>query len=106
MPANRSAALGSGDACNARIDFATKCPEIDGLGEKRFGATLHRLALSLGISVRGNHNYRDVRSSGFGFGQELKTSHAWHVDVGQDQNERYARRISDALKCRVTGLGK
>src|SRR5262245_42438832 len=54
--------LSSGDACNARIDFAAKCPEIDGLGEKRFGPTLQRLALGLGVAISGDHNDRYIGS--------------------------------------------
>jgi hypothetical protein len=52
MPANSSAALSSGGACNGRIDFAAKCPEIYGLGKKRFGATRQRLALGFGVAKR------------------------------------------------------
>jgi hypothetical protein len=74
IPANRSAALSSDDACNAGIDFATKRPEIDGLGEKRFGATLQRLALGLGIAISGDHNDRYIGPSGLGFRQEFKTN--------------------------------
>src|SRR5262245_21144564 len=84
MPANRSAAVSSGDACNASIDFAAKCSEIDGLGEKRFGPTLQRLTLGLGVAISGDHNDRYIGPSGLGFRQKFQTRHARHIDVGQD----------------------
>ena len=45
-------------------------------------------------------------TSGRSLGQKLKTAHPRHVDVGEDQDERYARRVADALKCGRAGLGE
>ena len=44
--------------------------------------------------------------SRLGLGQQFKTAHPRHVDVGQDQDERHARRIGNALKRHGAGLGK
>jgi hypothetical protein len=38
-------------------------------------------------------------TSGRSLGQKLKTAHPRHVDVGEGQDKRYARRVADALKC-------
>jgi hypothetical protein len=45
-------------------------------------------------------------TSGRSLGQKLKTAHPRHVDVGEGQDERYARRVADALKCDRAGLGE
>ena len=44
--------------------------------------------------------------SGLRLGQEFKTAHPRHVDVGQDQDERTVACIGDALKCHGGGLRK
>ena len=51
---------------------------------KRFSAALKRLALRLRIAVGGDHYDGNVRSQCFGLGQEFKTVHPRHVDVGED----------------------
>jgi hypothetical protein len=58
------------------------------------------------IAVGGDHDDRDIRSQCFGLGQEFKTAHPRHVDVGQDQDESTVACIGDALKCYGGGLGK
>ena len=45
------------------IDFAAKHPEINWLGEKRFGTGLQGVAFCFCIAVGGNHDDRDVGSS-------------------------------------------
>ena len=47
---------------DARIYFAAKCAEVDGLGKKRLGAILECLAFGLGIAIGGNHNDWDILS--------------------------------------------
>ena len=71
-----------------------------------FSAILQGFALGLGVAIGGDHNYRNIGPYCFGFWQHLKTAHPRHVDVGQDQDDRYARCISDALKRRRSRLGK
>src|SRR5664279_3819911 len=93
-------------ALNPRFDFAAKRPEIDRLGQKCLGAVFQRLALRLRIAISSDHNDRNIGPHGLRFGQEFKATHPRHVDVGQDQDDRYARRISDALKRHGAGLGK
>src|SRR4029450_9523606 len=102
----RTAAQSLGGACNACIDFATKRPEIDGLGKERFGASLQRLALGLGIAISGDHDDRHIGSSGLRFRQEFKTRHPRHIDVGQNEYERHVHCISDALERHAAGLSK
>src|SRR5262249_46932224 len=81
IPANSSVALSSGNACNARIDFVAKCPEVDWFGKKRFGPTLQRLPFGLSVTIGGDHNDRYIGSRGLGFRQKFQTRHARHIDV-------------------------
>ena len=93
-------------ALDPRVDLTSKRAEVDRLGEKRLCAALQCLALGLGIAIGGDHDHRDIRSGRLGLGQKVEPAHARHVDVGQDQDERHARRIGDALKGRWGRLGK
>jgi hypothetical protein len=93
-------------ASDAHVDFAAKRPKIDRLSQKRLGTALQCLALGFRIAIRRDHDNWNIRSHGLRFGQELQTGHPRHVDVGQDQDNRYARRIIDALKRHVAGLRK
>src|SRR5450755_799155 len=93
-------------ALNPRFDFAAEHPEIDGLGQKRLSTVLQRLTLRFRIAIGRDHDNGNIRPYGLCFGQELKAAHPRHVDVGQDQNDRYARRISDALKRHSARLRK
>ena len=56
-------------AFDADVDLAAQCSEIDGFGQKRFGATLQSLTLCFFVAVGRNHDDGDVGPSGFGFGQ-------------------------------------
>ena len=74
-------------AFNPHIDFAAERPEIDRLSQKRLGAVLQRLALRLRIAISSDHDDWNIRPHGLRLGQELKTAHPRHVDVGQDQDD-------------------
>jgi hypothetical protein len=41
-----------------------------------------------------------------GLGQQFKTAHPRHVDVGEDEDERTIACIANALKCHGSGLRK
>src|SRR5208282_3879691 len=71
-------------AFNAHIDFATERPEVDWFGQQRLSTVLQSLAFRLGVAVGGNHDDRDIRPQCLGLGQEFKTAHPRHVDVGED----------------------
>ena len=58
------------------IDFAAKHPEINWLGEKRFGTGLQGVAFCFCIAVGSNHDDRDVRSNRFSLGQQFKAGHS------------------------------
>jgi hypothetical protein len=47
-----------------------------------------RLTLGLRIAIGRDHDDRNVRPHGLRLGQEFKTAHPRHVDVGQDQDDR------------------
>src|SRR5262249_29888192 len=74
----------SSGSFNPRVDFAAKHPKVDWFGKKRLGATIQRLALGLCVAISGDHDHRDVRSKLFGFWQQFKAAHSWHVDVRQN----------------------
>src|SRR6266487_7145193 len=44
--------------------------------------------------------------AGFRLRQKFKAAHSGHVDVGKDQDQRCARRVTDALKGAIRRLGK
>jgi len=71
-------------AFNSHIDFAAERPEVDWFGEQRLSAALQSVALRLRIAVGGDHDDGDVRSQCLGLGQQFKTAHPRHVDVGED----------------------
>jgi hypothetical protein len=47
-----------------------------------------------------------VRSRRFRLRQKLKSAHAGHIDVGQNQNQRCARGVLDTLQGAISGLSK
>ena len=87
----KSAPVGFGpESCgpfDPHIDLIPEHSKIDRLGQKRLGAVLQRLTLGLRIAIGGDHDDWDVWSYCLGLGQEFKTAHPRHVDVGQDQDE-------------------
>ena len=80
--------------------------KVDRFGEQCLSAILQSFAFRLRIAIGSDQDDWNVRLQSFGLGQEFKTAHPWHVDVGQDQDERYPRRIGDALECHGGGLRK
>ena len=91
---------------NAAINLVAQHPEVDRLSQKCLGTILECLSLGLCIAVGCNHYDRNVWPHGLGLGKKFKAAHPWHVDVGQDQNERPVACIGDALKCHGGGFGK
>ena len=77
----------SSSAFNPLVDLITKRCKVDWLGQKRLSAVLQRLTLRLRIAIGGDHDDWDVWSQRLGLGQEFKTAHARHVDVGEYQDE-------------------
>ena len=74
-------------AFDPHVDFTAERSKVDWLGQQRLGAVLQCIALRLHIAIGGYHDDGDVRSQSLGLGQEFKTAHSRHVDVGEDQDE-------------------
>src|SRR3954462_2521991 len=72
----------------------------------KVSATFECFAFGLGIAIGRNHDDRNIRANSLCFWQELKSAHTGHVDVGQDQDQRCAGRVTDLLKRAGAGLGK
>src|SRR5262245_49906309 len=77
---------GESGGLHTRIDLGAERSKIDRLGEKLFRAALQCLALGLRIAIGSDHNDPHIVSSRFGFGQQFKSGHPWHIDVRQDQD--------------------
>src|SRR5262249_43893254 len=71
-------------AFNSHFDFAAERLEVDWFDQYRLSTVLQSLAFCLCVAVGGDHNDGDVRSHCFGLGQEFKTAHPGHIDVGKD----------------------
>src|SRR6266404_6272268 len=97
--------LGS-SPCDTAVDLAAKSNKIDGLGQERLGSAFQRLSPGIRVAVGGDHDDGDIRSCCPGLRQKLKTGHSRHVDVGKDQDQRCARRVTDQFKRAVCRLRK
>src|SRR5262249_1817866 len=110
MRHNRMSAKGekrtSGGTLDPRIDLTAKRRKVDGLGQKCVGTVFQRFALCVSIAIGRDHDDRNVRSSGLRFGQEFKSGHPRHINVGQNENEGDAAGISNAAKSNVSRLRK
>src|SRR5438093_13164252 len=84
------------------VDFTAKRNKIDRLGQKRLGTAFQSFSLGNVIAVGRDHDDRNIRSCCLSPWQKFKAAHSWHVDVGQDQDQRRATGITDVLKGAVT----
>ena len=69
------------------VDLDPKVRKIDRLGEQTCRAALDRPAASLCVAIGGDHDDRHVGPHLPRLGQKVKATHAWHVNVGENQNQ-------------------
>ena len=91
---------------DSSIDLAAERHEVDWLGQERFRAPFQCLALGILVAIGRDHDDRHVRPHGLRFGQKLKAGHPRHIDVRQDEDQRDALRVADALQRCRSRLGK
>ncbi len=65
-----------------------------------------RHVLGFRVPMGGDHDNRHIGTGGLGLGKQLQSGHPWHIDVGQDQDDRDTGHVINMLERGFAGLGK
>src|SRR6516164_7431795 len=79
-------------SCQTLIDFLAQAIEIDRLGQQSSRTQFRCFPPGRLVAVSRDHDDRYVGTRGFHLRQHFQATHAGHVDIGQDQDQR---RIAD-----------
>src|SRR5579859_3509035 len=80
---------GLGGLLKSSVDFLSQDAEVDRFRKQSDGPTLERLAFGVLITIGRDHEDRHFWPRCLDLREHLQAAHAWHVDVREDQDQRW-----------------